>query len=68
MDIKKTHLELAHSETAVLNAASRIFAAYVGNGEVNGQNEDELMEKAVHDAVKLACAVELVVQSDGELG
>jgi hypothetical protein len=68
MDIKKTQLELQHSETAVLHAASRIYAALIRNGTVTPDNEEEIMEKSIRDAIKMACATDYLVKSDDELG
>ena len=60
------YLALQPSETAVLHAASRIFAGFIVNGEVNEGNEKELSDRAVRLATRMAIVIEKYVQSDDE--
>ena len=60
------YLALQPSETAVLHAASRIFAGFVANGEVTTENEKELSDRAVRLATRMALVIEKYVQSDDE--
>ena len=59
-------LSLEGSETEVLHAASRIFAACIVAGRLSETNQDELIEFSVRTAVELARQSDLAVQSEGE--
>lgn len=59
-------LKLEPSETAVLHAASRIYAAFVASGQVTADNRDELCVQAIRTAVRLAQKVDAAVHSDDE--
>jgi len=59
-------LSLEGSETEVLHAASRIFAACIVAGRLSEKNQDELIEFSVRAAVEIARQSDLAVQSDGE--
>jgi hypothetical protein len=59
-------LKLEASETAVLHAASRIFAAYVAAGKVTPENAREVCEHSVRTAIEMAGKVDDYVFSDGE--
>lgn len=60
------YLALQPSETAVLHAASRIFAGFAANGQVTDANEKELSDRAVRLATRMALVIEKYVQSDEE--
>lgn len=60
------YLALQPSETAVLHAASRIFAGFAANGQVTDANEKELSDRAVRLATRMALVIEKYVQSDDE--
>jgi hypothetical protein len=60
------YLSLQPSETAVLHAASRIFAAFIAHGDVTDANQHELSNRAVMLAVRMALVIEKYVQSDNE--
>ena len=60
------YLSLAPSETAVLHAASRILAGYIAAGGVTAETEDDLADRAVRQAARMALVIEKYVQSDGE--
>jgi len=60
------YLSLEPSETAVLHAASRIFAGYVAAGVVNEGNEKDVSDRAVRLATRMAIVIERYIQSDTE--
>ena len=62
----QTVLELQPSETAVLHAASRIYAAYVVRGAITPGAEPQFMQKAIQEAIQLAHWTDQAVQSDDE--
>jgi hypothetical protein len=64
----KPVLSLQPSETALLHAASRIYAAYIASGHVTEGNEDDMLDRSLAEALKLAQLAEEAVQSDRELG
>ena len=59
-------LRLEQSETAVVHAASRIFSAYVSSGQVNASNEEDMVQKAIRTAIRMAVTTDRLVQSDEE--
>lgn len=62
-------LELQHSETAVVHAASRIFAAFVAAGRLApGADASELIRSSVRLAIELALETDRVLESDDESG
>ena len=61
------HLKLQHSESVVLTAASRIYAAYISSGKVAEGEEDKMMAKSIREAIKLAFATDDAIISDGEM-
>lgn len=60
------YLSLQPSEQAVLAAASRIFAGFVANGAVTEDNQNELSDRSVRLATRMALVIEKYVQSDDE--
>ncbi len=65
---KQHYFSLQPSETAIYEAASRIYAAYIASGRKNDANQAELMRLSIQEAVKIGRAVEDLIQSDDELG
>lgn len=61
------HLKLQHSESVVLTAASRIYAAYISAGKVAEGEEDKMMARSIKEAIKLAVATDDAIISDGEM-
>jgi hypothetical protein len=59
-------LRLEESEAQVVQAASRIYAAYVSSGAVTPENEEELVGKAVRVALYMAQVTDQLVLSDDE--
>lgn len=68
MSRNRASLRLQPSETAVLHAASRIYAAYISSGQVADGQQVAMMQRAIEEAYYLATAVDDVVLSDDELG
>ncbi len=64
----ETYLKLQDSEVVVVQAASRIFSAYVSSGQVNAENGDKMVLKAVRTAIMMARMADRLVQSDDEAG
>ena len=64
--VAAAYVQLQPSETAVLHAASRIFASFVANGQVTEANEKELSDRSVKLATRMALVIEKYVQSDDE--
>ena len=58
-------LTLQGSETEVIHAASRIFAALITAGRLGETNQDELIEFSVRAAVELARQADVAIQSEG---
>ena len=67
--IKKSiaYVRLQPSETAVYHVASRFVAAQIQNGSLNNENEDQIMHKAVIQAIRMANLTDKLVQSDDEM-
>jgi len=63
----KVYLKLLPSEVAVVDAASRILSAYVTTNAVTPENEEEMTEKAVGIALKIAEKIDNVVKTEGEM-
>jgi len=56
---ERYYLDLQPNEVALLDAAARIYAAYVTSGQVGGpETADQFVARAVHEAAKLAYTVE----------
>lgn len=60
------YLKLEPSEQAVLAAASRIVGGFAAAGTLTPENEQELAERAVRLAARMALVIERYVQSDNE--
>jgi hypothetical protein len=61
-------LELQHSETAIVHAASRIFSALIAAGRLTDANAAELIRSSVRMAIALGVEVDRVLDSDAESG
>jgi hypothetical protein len=64
--VQQTFLELQQSETTVVHAASRIYAAYIARGMVPQGSEQQWIQKAIHEAIQIAYWADQAVQSDDE--
>jgi hypothetical protein len=61
-------LELQKSETTVVHAASRIFAALVASGRVTEATRAEQIRFAIHSAIQIALETDRILESDDERG
>ena len=62
------YLDLQRSETAVVHAASRIFAALVAAGKLTDDNTADLARWSARVATAIAVEVEALLDSDEESG
>jgi hypothetical protein len=60
------YLNLQPSEEAVLHAASRIFAGFIAAGSVTAETQNELADRSVKLATRMALVIEKYIQSDNE--
>lgn len=65
--MKKSYLTLQPTETALLNAASGIYAAYISAGRVADGQEDVWMKRSIQEAVRIARTIDEAVQADKEV-
>lgn len=63
---KHKYFSMQHSESVVAQMASTIFAGYIQNNQVNDNNENELIKKATHVAIKMAEYADKIIKSDEE--
>ena len=59
-------VDLQHSESQVLAAASRLFAARIAAGQVDEGSEETVMEHCIQTAIRMAMRVDRLLQSDDE--
>ncbi len=65
--MSKPYLRLQHSESIVIHAASRIYAAYITAGRGRGGGEDQWLERSLEEAVRLAVRADDHIDSDEEM-
>ncbi|MFC1813334.1 hypothetical protein ACFL03_11675 [Thermodesulfobacteriota bacterium] len=63
---KEQYLSLQHSESVVAQMAATIFAAYLKTNDINDDNENQYIRKAVQTAIKMAVFTDKAVKSDEE--
>jgi len=63
---KENYMALQHSESVVAQMSATIFSALVNKQEFSSVNEDNLIEKSVAIAIKLASRTEQLIKSDEE--
>ena len=63
---EETFLRLQQSEGIVAQIASRIFAAYIAAGQTQVRNEEEVLDKSIALAIRLAQKVDQALESDNE--
>lgn len=63
---KVEYLHLQHSESVVASMAATIFAGLARQSELTAAMEDQLVERSVAIAIKLAVRAENLVKSDQE--
>lgn len=66
--MNKVHLALHPSERVVTTAAAQVYAAYIAAGLVREGNEEEWMQRAVREAIRIAQLCDEAITSDNELG
>lgn len=65
-ELKEEFLNLQKSEAVVAQMSATIFASLIINKELTPENEQELLERSVSLALKLANLSEKYVRSDEE--
>lgn len=63
---KEEFLHLQHSESVVAQMAATIFSGLIQHQTLTAENEDELVERSISIATKLALRAEQVIKSDEE--
>lgn len=59
-------IHLQHSDSVVANMSATIFSGLIQTLELNTDNEDALIERALSIAIKLAQSAEKRIKSDEE--
>jgi hypothetical protein len=65
---EETFLRLQHSESVVCQMASHLLAAFISSGQLKPENEDEIIDRSLKMAIKLALKVDRAIESDDENG
>ncbi len=64
-----TRIQYLRSEivinTGIYASAAQFFSAYIASNQVNDENEDKLLKKAVGQAIELALITERVLDDTG---
>ena len=68
MRSKSSSLKLQAGETAVLHAASRLYAAYITAGRVEVGQEADYIKRSIEEAHYMAKLTDQMVVSDDEMG
>lgn len=63
---KEEYMHLQHSESIVAQMAATVFAGLSQKQELSSANEDELVNRSVAIALKLALRAEQLIKSDEE--
>jgi hypothetical protein len=63
---KEEFMHLQYSEAVVAKMAATIFSALIHQIPLHNSNEDELVEKSLEIAIKIATRAEKIIQSDQE--
>ena len=63
---KEEYLSMQHSESVVARMAATIFSSLIARDTSYASNEDELIEKSVALAIKLAKRADTMIKSDEE--
>jgi hypothetical protein len=64
--MKEEYVHLQFSESVIAQMSATIFSALAQKQEYSSANEDDLVEKSVAIAIKLANCTEKLVKSDEE--
>ncbi len=62
------YINLQSTEIGVLESAASIFAAKIQSGSVNSDNEQDMINESVAQAIKLARKVDESIRAEGEMG
>jgi hypothetical protein len=62
----KYFLDLQKSERLVAKIAGQIYAAYIQANRVNDDNKDEMIQKSVHEAARIADWTDKLVKDSEE--
>ena len=65
---EEVFLRLQHSEGVVCRMASHLLAAFITSGQLTPDNENELIDRSLRMAIKLALRADRVIDSDDESG
>jgi len=63
---EQVYFRLQPSEATIATIAARIFSSYIVAGKVSDQNENDMVDRSIALAIKLAKKVEDLVESDSE--
>ncbi len=63
---KEEYMSMQHSESVVAQMAATIFSSLIARDTSYASNEDELIEKSVALAIKLAKRTDNLIKSDEE--
>lgn len=63
----KAYLKLHPSEAVIVTAAAQIFSGYVAAGQVQDESEQDLVERSVDIAIRMAGLIDARVQCEDEL-
>lgn len=63
---KEEFMHLQNSEAVVAKMAATIFSSLIGQVPLTQSNEDELVEKSLAIAIKIATRAEKIIKSDQE--
>ena len=63
----KKHFKLQHSESVLVHASTRIYAAYIASGRVPEGEESSWMKRSIREAILIARATDDAVVSDDEM-
>jgi hypothetical protein len=63
----KSYLTLQDTEGYVVIAAAQIYAAMIQTGQASAGDEDQAMQRAIRDAIRIAKSVDLAIIAEGEM-
>jgi predicted transcriptional regulator len=66
LNTAKYFLDLQKSERLVAKIAGQIYAAYIQANKVNNDNKDEMIQKSVHEAARIADWTDKLVKDSEE--
>lgn len=68
MTSKNTYLTLQQTEGFIVQAAARIYSAYIQVGKDVEGNEAAWMKKSIKEAITIAKATDDAIIAEGEMG